>query len=417
VILGILAVAGFVAYVLRINVSIAGEGMAAALGLSRLELGMVLAAFAWGYGLFQFPGGVFGERLGARRTLTLIAVIWGILTALTGIVPGPTLLPPAVVLGCLVALRFLMGAVQAPFYPVTGGGTTCSWFPVSGWAFPTGLQNFGLTLGSAATGPLVAWIMERWGWRASFLAIAPSAFLLAAVWWWYGRDTPAEHPGVGAAELRLINANRGDRASTQEAAAWRLVLRNREVRLLTASYFCSNYLFYFFFNWLFVYLVENRGLRVLEGGLLSAAPWLTGGVGAVVGGLACDRLTRRVGLRWGYACLPLLGLIVSGALVFFAAKAQDAHLAVVYLSLCLGFQQLTEGPFWAATIAVSGRHASAACGVLNTGGNVVGGVVALSVPLTVDAVGWVPALATACAFAMAGAALWLWIRADRPLAA
>jgi hypothetical protein len=52
---------------------------------------------------------------------------------------------------------------------------------------------------------------------------------------------------------------------------------------------------------------------------------------------------------------------------------------------------------------------------LNTGGNVVGGIGALLVPVTVASAGWPAALATTAVFAFVGAGLWLLIRADRPL--
>src|SRR4030095_4380028 len=126
--------------------SVAGEALMPDLGLSKLQLGMVLAAFAWGYAIFQFPGGVFGEliaarralrvvQFGGRRCLAMMVVAWGLLNALVGLLPGPSVLAPSVLLALLVVLRFLMGAAQAPLYPVTGGGTICYWFPVSGWAF------------------------------------------------------------------------------------------------------------------------------------------------------------------------------------------------------------------------------------------------------------------------------------------
>jgi ACS family glucarate transporter-like MFS transporter len=412
-ILVLLFVASFVAYVLRTNMSVAGEGLKADLGLSQVQLGMVLAAFAWGYGIFQFPGGVFGELQGARRALMLIAIAWGVLNLAVGLLPGRAVLSPTVILALLIALRFLMGAAQAPLYPITGG-LICNWFPVSGWALPNGLTNAGLTLGSAATGPLIAWLMETWGWRRSFVITAPMAIAFAAVWWWYGRDTPADHPSVSQDELDMIYA---DRSPERECGpgGWRLVLQNREVLLLAASYFCSNYLFYFFFNWLFIYLVDSRGFRILEGGALAAAPWTAGAVGAVVGGAVCDRLAKRIGPRWGYASLPMLGLVLGGGLIVAAATAHDPYVAVAYLSLCLACQQLTEGAYWAATINVAGRHSCAAGGVLNTGGNVVGGIGALLVPLTVEHAGWPAALATTSIFAFAGAGLWLLIRADRPL--
>ena len=147
--------------------SVAGERMMGDLGLTQVQLGAVLAAFAWGYAAAQFPSGVWGGRVGARRAMALAALSWAVLNLLVGLVPGrgggigrsrSWLL--------LIALRFLMGVAQAPLYPVTGGTMTCDWFPVTGWALPNSLGNAGLTLGAAATGPLIAWLMVAFGWRA-----------------------------------------------------------------------------------------------------------------------------------------------------------------------------------------------------------------------------------------------------------
>ena len=83
VILLLLCLISFVAYVLRTNMSIAGEGMMTEAGLSQVQLGLVLAAFAWGNGIFQFPGGVLGQILGARKALTLALIAWAVREPLT----------------------------------------------------------------------------------------------------------------------------------------------------------------------------------------------------------------------------------------------------------------------------------------------------------------------------------------------
>jgi cyanate permease len=87
----------------------------------------------------------------------------------------------------------------------------------------------------------------------------------------------------------------------------------------------------------------------------------------------------------------------------------------VMLSLCLASEQATEAPFWTATIALSGRDAATATGMLNTGGNIAGGLGALLVPLLVDQFGWGAALASAALFALIAAALWLVIDPAREL--
>jgi ACS family glucarate transporter-like MFS transporter len=416
-ILALLFMASFVAYVLRTNMSIAGENMMADLGLSKIQLGMVFSAFAWGYAIFQFPGGIFGDKVGSRRALTIIAIFWGILTLATGLVPGTTLASTAVILTTLIGLRFLMGVVQAPLFPVACGGTIGNWFPVSGWAFPNGLTSTGLTLGAAATAPLIAWLMETLGWRESFVLTAPLAFLIAGVWWRYARDNPAGHPRVSKKELALINANRpSPEQAIEDKAAWKRVLKNRDILLLTASYFCMNYVFYIFFNWFFIYLIDVREFEILEGGYFAAAPWMVGAVAASLGGLWCDRLCKRIGPRWGCRIPGIIGLSLVAGLLFLGATAKNPYLAVLFLSLSFGCTQLTEGAYWAAAIFVSGKHASAATGVMNTGGNVVGGIGALLVPITAEAFGWVPALATGSVFAMIGIGLWLFVRADKPMA-
>ena len=413
-ILALVVASSFVAYLLRTNMSVAGERMMGDLGLTQVQLGVVLAAFAWSYAAFQFPGGVWGDRVGGRRAIAILALLWGASNLLIGFVPGRDLASPVIIMGALIALRALMGAAQAPLFPVTGGAMTCNWFPVTGWAFPSSVSNAGLTLGAAATGPLIAWLMVTFGWRQSFVMTAPLAVLLAAWWWWYVRDTPAQHPRVGAAELALIDRDRPATFTEPAPAGIGMrMLKDPQILVLSASYFCSNYVFYFFFNWLFIYLVENRGFKVLESGFYASAPWLSGALGALAGGILCDRMSVRLGKRRGHRWVAMAGLTLAGVMLMAAAVAAAPLVAVLLLSLCLAFQQLTEGVFWSAAISISGKHSSSACGVMNTGGNIVGGVGALLVPVTVRALGWPAALATGTVFALVGAALWVWIRADR----
>ncbi len=411
VILALLTLASFIAYILRTNLSVAGEQMMPELGLSLGQLGMVLAAFAWGYAIFQFPGGVLGDRLGGRKALALIAMGWGVCNLAVGLMPSTAVLSPTVLLGTLIALRFLMGMVQAPLYPVTSGGTTSAWFPPAGWALANGLTNAGLTLGSAATGPLIVWLMGVAGWRGSFLLTAPLGFLMAGLWWWYARDTPAEHPSVHQDELATIDLDRPAPVPVVPGD-WKRALANRQVLLLTFAYFCSNYVFYFFFNWLFIYLIQERHFKALEGGFYAAAPWIIGAVGAIIGGVVSERLTRRHGIRRGTRLPAILGLFLAALFLWLASRADSPVMAVVFLSLCLGGQQMSEGPFWGATISASGQQASAACGILNTGGNAVGGIGALMVPLVVERLGWPAALASAALFAVLAGALWFWVEPE-----
>jgi ACS family glucarate transporter-like MFS transporter len=416
-ILLLLCVISLVAYIFRQNVSIAGLQIRSELALTDLQLSWILSSAIWGYALFQLPGGLFGQAMGPRIALTVILVLWSLFTFLSGILPGTLLTSPGSIFAGLLVVRFLLGASQGPVFPIVGG-TVAAWFPPSRWAFPNALSSAALNVGAALTGPLVAWMMVSLGWRESFYLTAPMGLALAAWWWWYARDDPSEHPRVSPAELALIREHSGgprQSATLPRETAVRL-LKNRDVLLLTLSYLCMNMVFYIFFSWFFIYLVDVRGFDALEGGFAAALPWIVGAFGAAAGGEICDRLCKRIGPRWGCRIPGIAGLLAVAVLLFFGAAAPNAYVALALLSLCLAGNQFTEGAYWEGTTYVGGRYATAACGVLNTGGNFAGILATPMVPLLERQFGWFVALASGSLFAVMGAVLWLFIRADRAMA-
>jgi ACS family glucarate transporter-like MFS transporter len=66
-----------VAFLDRVNISIAGSSLAAAYHLNNVQLGWVFSSFLAGYALFQTPAGRLADRLGPRRVLAGGVVWWG----------------------------------------------------------------------------------------------------------------------------------------------------------------------------------------------------------------------------------------------------------------------------------------------------------------------------------------------------
>ena len=110
-------------------------------------------------------------------------------------------------------------------------------------------------------------------------------------------------------------------------------------------------------------------------------------------------------------------LILSAIFLYVGAMSDDVTVTVVMLCICFAFNQLAEAPVWVATMAVSGKHAPVATGVLNTGGNLPGIIGGMLVPVTAKLLGWPVAMVTGSVFAIIGALLWIFIRADEPMSA
>jgi len=412
-VLVIMMVASFVSYVLRYNVSTAGPSMMSDLGITEMHLGYMASAMSIGYAVFQLPGGLLTDAWGPRRTLTALIAAWIALTFLTCIVPGAGAVGLTTTLVLLVVIRFLVGATHAPIFPLVGGVVE-RWFPVGHWALPNGLTSTALTLGSAASAPLLVWLIAEYGWRVAFAMMMPLAVFSLALWWWQIRDEPAEHPSVNRAELDFIHMGRdGGGAASAVRPDWLGMLKNPSLLLLTLAYACMNYVFYLFFYWVFYYLVTERGIDEQAASYVISLQWVFAAVGAFVGGVVCDWACRRYGMRIGCAGPAIAGLTLSGVLFAIGTQSDMTWVVVICLALSFFFNQMTEGAFWTAGIGIGGRHAATACGVMNTGGNATGIIVGPLAPLTAATLGWGAAMMTGTLFALAAATMWLFIRADR----
>jgi ACS family glucarate transporter-like MFS transporter len=405
----VLFVVSFVNYFLRNALSVAVPSIQGEFGYTNQEIGWILNAFNISYTLMMIPGGVFGERFGPRRALGSIAVIWGLLTALTGFAPGLMAASATGAMVSLIAVRLLVGASNAPIFPITTGLIE-GWFPPGRWALPNALTSSGLSLGQAALGPIVTSLIIAYGWREAFYLLAPTG-VIAGLWWlWYARDKPAQHPAITREEIEFIDAGRSRAPpSPMKPASWRAALVNRDVMILAASYFCLNYVFYIFSQWLFTYLVKSRGLSMLESGWLYVLPFATGAVLTAVGGGVCDALCRRYGGLRGCRITAMTGLVLVAIFLVAGVYAPDPYVAVGLLSLCFGFTLFADTPYWAAVTYASGVHTASACGVLNFGGTTPG-LLAPLIGYMVDRAGWLPTLASGSVFALIGAGLWLFVR-------
>lgn len=401
---------GLIAYVQQRGLSIASYQMMPQLGLSQMQIGWLQSAFLIGYTVLQFPGGLLGQRLGARLTFVIISVL--ALCATIGTPLAPAAFDGIALFAILLGLQVLLGISQGPIFPVQAGVIE-TWFPPYQWPLAQGLQSMGLGLGSALTPPLIAWLMSSFGWQHALLWTTLPTLAWIGTWGWYARNSPREHPAVGQLELDELQEHASEQAAP---ISWRrlgTVLGNRDVLVLTASYLCMNYVFYLLSNWCFLYLVQERHFTLLEGGWLAGIPPLGSAIGAGIGGKLTSDFGRRYGIRWGLHIVPLISLPATAVLLLLAVHAANAYLAVAAMALGFASVEFNEGPYWAATMHVAGRDTMSATGVLNTGGN-LGGLIAT--PIIAYLSGqhqWGAVFLVGAVLAVVAAAAWLIVNPTR----
>ena len=402
---------GFIAYLQHASITVAGVPMMAQLGLNEVQLAWIFDAFVLGYTIMQFPGGLLGQRFGARLTFVVIGLV--AFAAMLATPLAPELFSGATLFAVLLVAQLILGLAQGPIFPVSAGVFE-AWFRPVRWPLVQGVQSMGLQLGAAVAPLLLPSLMAAFGWQQALVWTTLPA--LGVILWWgrYARNTPAEHPRVSAEELAELgpSAAAGAPQPMSWARAWQL-LKDPDVLLLTVSYVFMNYVYYLLSTWVVVYLVQERHFTILEGGLLATAPPLAAAVGAGVGGYAASVLSTRFGVRKGLRIIPLLSLPAAGVLQFLAADALNAYLAVAALALCYACVELNEGPYWAAIMHVARTDSMAASGILNTGGN-VGGLIGIPiVGYLAQHHAWTSAFLLGTALALLSAAAWLFVDPQR----
>src|SRR6516162_9380395 len=293
----------------RTNISIAGPAIRNELGLDDVHLGWVFSAFLLGYAAFQVVGGWLAYRFGPRLVLAAGVLWWGLFSALTT-VASPHL---AHALLLLILIRFSLGAGEAVIYPASNQ-FVARWIPVpergraNGWIFA------GVGAGAGLSIPLLNWINNHHGWRASFWFSAFVGVFVGLGWYLMARDAPEQHPRISREELSLIQATRSTEGVQQSdtPVSWNAAIWNRNVIAMTLSYFTFGYVAWIFFSWFFIYMAQVRGLNLKASAFVSMIPFLAMTVCCLSGGLISDALSKRLGLRRGRCGIAVLSLLLTG---------------------------------------------------------------------------------------------------------
>jgi MFS transporter, ACS family, glucarate transporter len=415
-VMGCITLVTILNYLDRLNFSIAGKYIQDELSLSTQTMGWVFSSFLLGYALCQVPGGWAGDKYGPRDVLTVAILLWSIFTALTGLAPALPIVRLFGVVGSLMVVRFFVGVGEAANSP-NSNKIVSSWMGRQHRGFGSSFTILGIGLGGAMTPPIIAWVMQRWGWRSSFYLSGLIGLFVALLWQWYVTDKPEEHAAVNEAELKIIRAGRTERSPMVSGGRgiWRKMLSNRSVWGLLIGYFCQGYPIYFYHTWFFIYLVRERHLTISHAGIGGAMPYIGIAALAPVGGWFSDLAVRQWGRRQGRRTAVWLGMFTSGILLWSGSHVSSRGAAILMLALGAGFNMFAASTFWAACIDLTEEFTGSLSGLMNTFGNLGGWLSPILTAYIAIHFGWTRAIDCAAAVTIMSGLSWFLIRADRSL--
>jgi MFS transporter, ACS family, D-galactonate transporter len=377
-------------------------------------MGQVYSAYLLVYTIFMIPGGWLIDRYGTRAALGAMSVGAGICVMLTGAVGLAS--SPATLFVTLLMIRGATGLFSVPMFPGSARAVA-AWFPAANRSLANGLVTAAALLGSAGTFYIFGALIEQFDWTGAFLVSGVVTLGFSAVWVVYARSSPAGHPAVNQAELRLIQSRSiaakpalsAAKSTATTKATWDMP-RLRSLAFLSVSYGLYGYFQYVFFFWIQYYFKDVLHLGTDTSRRYATYVNLAMAVGMFAGGWIADALSRRIGLRWGRAGLSICALLAGAAFLYCGLNTTDERWVVGWLSLSVGAVGMTEGPFWVTAIELGGRRAGAAGAIFNTIGNIGGMIGPVATPMISAQYGWRAALVVASLVCVASALLWIVVK-------
>jgi MFS family permease len=361
----------FIAYFDRNNIATAGPSIIKEFHLTNTEFGLTASVFALFYALLQVFGGWIGEKIGPRRGLLILGVLWGLSTLFTGLAVG---------LVTLLIARAILGFSESATFP-TATQAMSRWVPADRNGFVQGIVHSASRLGTAVA-PIAVAAMILWsGWRASFIYVGILSVLWALIWYAMFRDRPREMKGITKQELSEVPDL--PRAADLPPVPWKRLIRT--ILPVTLVDFAYGWVAWVFFTWIPTLLSDVYHQDVAKYGLLTSLVLIGGVVGDTLGGVASDWLIRRDwSARSARRALLLIGFIGSGVCLVPLVFTPPLTVTVVSLALSFFFLELTNAQLWAIPMDVAPTWSGTASGMMNTGFGIAGIVSPIIVGALVD---------------------------------
>lgn len=303
-VLPLMLVCYFFAYLDRINIGFAKLQMQQDIGISDAVYGLAAGIFFLGYVMFEVPSNLLLVKVGARKTMSRILVLWGLTSAAMLFVRDAQ---------TFYILRFMLGVFEAGFAPGMIFYLTY-WYSSSRMAGALAVLMLVGPLGGTLGGPVSTWIMTAFegshgmhGWQWMFLLEGLPCVVLGVFAYFFLVDKPADARWLSEREKKLLAADIVQPETSH--SSFLTVLKDPRVYIMAFSYFCFICGIYTISFWLPT-MIKNAGIvDVMQIGLYSAIPYLVGGVVMLLLARSSDRLRER---RWHVALAALAAALALG---------------------------------------------------------------------------------------------------------
>ena len=221
------------------------------LNLSYAEWGLVGSSYYWLYPVTGIFGAAWADRVGAKKVLGLLMLVWAVLQF--GVL-AITALP------LFIIYRILLGAFEGPFSPVAYSHAN-KWFPPKQRGFANSVVVSGATVGAMIVAPLLVAMITAWGWKIAFAALGVVSIVWFLAFQLFTKESPVE-----------VYEKAKQKAAPEKFSLKDLkyILSSRVALFTTLAYFSTYFIVVWLATWLPLYLVEVSGMSAGQMGLAIA---------------------------------------------------------------------------------------------------------------------------------------------------
>jgi MFS transporter, ACS family, D-galactonate transporter len=353
VVLGLLTVGIIIAYVARINfsVALAAPDFKALFHLTDSDRGLLGAAFFWSYALLQIPAGMLVDRYGVKYPYALSFFAWCLMSAGTSL---------ATSIRQIYVMRIVLGVGESVATPAS-----MRWirfhFQEKERGLVIGLYMAGTKFGPAIGGWIAALLIQRQGWKAMFLWLGLGSLLWLIPWLLVAED-----------DDRRIEQAAKPSGPQRSISVWALMSSPVLWGTIVGT-FCYMYFVYFCITWMPAYFVERRHLSLDSMGMYTLFSF--GGMATVsaLAGWAADRMIVRggnpVGVRKAFT---IAGFLMASTEVI-GALSDSNSVALFFAVFSLSGLGLATANYWALTqTLIPGGAIGRIIGIQNCAANLPG---------------------------------------------